>query len=286
MSKKFISNSIRKIAIILGNVLIFFRPKRAHQLSENRITLLHRNINSLTLQDKLMRTALIKKLEKIDDHNTIAKLNRNFWSNNKATELFLETEDLFETHFLPNCTFIFEILKKDLSEPLKEFNTLVEIGTGNGFVLNYLKEKFPHINRFVGIDLSKQQVEINNEKFKKNPKLEFVASDASDWVKENGYGKTIFVTRDVLEYFLEPNLQEFFKEINRLGEIIFIAIEPNGSNHKFDINPNSQLYGNEPSFSHNYRKLFENAGFNLWHFSQKPWAGGGSTQTFVGAKNF
>lgn len=85
-----------------------------------------------------------------------------------------------------------------------------------------------------------------------------MTSDALDWVKEHGQGNTIFVTsRGVLEYFMEPRLQELFNEINRLGKTFFIAIEPNGANHNFETNPNSQLYGHEPSFSHNYPELFK-----------------------------
>lgn len=113
-----------------------------------------------------------------------------------------------------------------------------------------------------------------------------MAEDVFDWVKENGQSHTIFVTsRGVLEYFTEPRLQELLKEINGLGKIIFVAIEPNGSDHNFETNPNSQIYGNEPSFSHNYSKLFKNAGFILWHFSQKNWQKSTDMQTFIGAKN-
>ena len=153
-------------------------------------------------------------------------------------------------------------------------------------MLNYLSQEFPQINRFVGIDLSQDQTELNTIKFQENKKLEFVALDAYDWVKENGQSNTIFVSsRGVLEYFLEQRLQDFLNEINQLGNTFFVAIEPNDVDHNFDTQPETQLYGNEPSFSHNYPHLFKNAGFTLWHFSQKPWFNGGNTQTFVGAKN-
>lgn len=280
------SNIIRELAKTLGNVLVFLRPKKARQLSENRIILVHKNKKNMSIPERLMRYALVQKLEKINDHNTIAELNRNFWVNKKATKLFLETENKFENEFLPNCAFMFDLLKKELSNQSEEFNTVVEIGTGNGDVLNYLSSEFPQINRFVGIDLNLDQVEINNKKFSMNKKLEFVASDAFDWVKEHGQENTIFVSSDgVLEYFLEQDLQEFLNEINQLGKTIFIAMEPNGADHNFETNPDTQLYGNEPSFSHNYPKLFKNANFNLWHFSQKPWFEGGGVKTFIGAKN-
>lgn len=153
-------------------------------------------------------------------------------------------------------------------------------------MLNYLSLEFPQINRFMVSKLSLLQVEINNIKFNRNQRLEFVASDAFDWVKDHGRSNTIFVSsRGVLEYFLEQHLQEFLNEINLLGKCIFIAIEPNGADHDFETNPNTQLYGNEPSFSHNYPKMFKNAGFSLWHFSQKPWFKGGNIQKFIGAKN-
>ena len=274
------------LAGTIGNILVFLQPKKARQLAENRITLIHKNKKSMSIPERLMRAALVKKLDKIDDYDTIAKLNRDFWIDNAATELFSETEDGFKTDFLPNCTFIFDLLKKELSNQSENFDTLVEIGTGNGDVLNYLSSEFPEIDHFVGIDLSLKQIELNDEKFKNNTKLEFVAEDAFDWVKDKGHSNTIFVSsRGVLEYFLEERLQEFLREINQLGKTIFIAIEPNGGDHDFEMNPSSQLYGNEPSFSHNYPRLFKNAGFNLWHFSQQPWLGGTDNQTFIGAKN-
>jgi len=286
MSANHKSKSILKLAELLGNMLVFLLPKKARQLSKNRITLVHRNKKNLSIIERLMRYALVQKLEKIEDHDKIAETNRKFWANKNATELFLETEDAFTTNFLPNCTFIFDLLKKELSNESGEFKTLVEIGTGNGDVLNFLSSEFPEINRCIGIDLSHDQIELNKDKFNSNKKLEFVAADAFDWVQQHGHSHTIFVSSDgVLEYFLEERLQEFLIKVSQLGKIFFIAIEPNGAHHNFETHPNTQLYGNEPSFSHNYPKLFKNAGFHLWHFSQKLSAGGGSKLSFIGAKN-
>lgn len=268
----------------LGNALVYLKPEKARQLSENRITLVFKDQSKMSFQERLMRGALVQRLEKIEDYDKIAETNRNFWISD-APALFLETENLFEKHFLPNCTFIFDLLKKELSNQTEDFNTIIEIGTGNGSVLNYLSSEFPEIDRFVGIDLSPEQTEINRRKYIDNKKLEFVASDAFDWIKAHGQSNSIFVTRDTLEYFLEPRLQEFFNEVHQLGNIIFISIEPNGSNHDFETQPNSQLYGNEPSFSHNYPKLFKNAGFKILHFSRRPCFGVENAQTFVSAKS-
>ena len=280
------SDIIKSLAASLGNVLIFFRPNKARQLSENRITLIHKNKKKLSLQERLMRFALVEKLEKIKDYDAIAKLNRKFWEDNSAVELFNETEDTFTTDFLPNCTFIFDLLKQELLNETEQYNTIVEIGTGNGDVLNYLSEEFPQVNRLIGIDLSQHQIDLNKKQFKENEKLEFVAADAYDWVNEHGQSNAIYVSsRGVLEYFLEERLQDLLSKTHQLGNILFVSIEPNGSDHNFETQPRTQLYGNEPSFSHNYPALFKNAGFTLWHFSQKPWDNGGNLQTFIGAKS-
>jgi len=164
-------NIIKKIARTTGDILVYLLPKKANKLSENRITLIHRNKKNLTITERLMRYALVQKLEKIEDHNTIAEKNREFWINNTATELFTETEDTFKTDFLPHCSFIFEILKNELQKEKNEFDTLVEIGTGNGDVLKYLNDEFPKIEKFVGIDLSQNQIDLNRKKFEKEKKI-------------------------------------------------------------------------------------------------------------------
>lgn len=239
----------------------------------------------MTISEILMRAALVKKLKPINDYETIRDNNRDFWINNTATELFKETEDGFVKDFLPNCTFVFDLLKTELNNTDQSFDTFVEIGTGNGDVLNWLSSEFPKVKRFIGIDLSEQQIQMNKEKFGNNEKLEFIAADAYEWVKKEGKSNTIFVSsRGVLEYFIESQLQELLNNISKIGHTFFVAIEPNGGDHDFEASPNSQLYGNEPSFSHNYPLLFKNAGFKIWHFSQQPWSGGFDKQTFIGAK--
>jgi len=88
-----------------------------------------------------------------------------------------------------------------------------------------------------------------------------------------------------LEYFTQERLKEFLNILNNLGNVIFIAIEPIGIEIDFEKNPNSQTYGPERSFSHNYRMLFEEAGFELWHESEKRYPDSDWFFTFVGAKN-
>lgn len=256
-----------KIILLIGDLLVFLMPKKTREFANKGMTITNRN--DISLIELFIRKSLLKKAEEKSDYNTLSEFHKAYWKN-KGDDFFSATDDSFENNFLPECSFIFELLKDKLSLEHENFNTVVEIGTGNGKVLNYLSEQFPQIDRFVGIDLSQKQISRNKETYKKNTQLEFVAGDAFDWVNTYANKNMIFVTsRGVLEYFTESRLQDFLQQINRLGNTIFIAIEPNGVDHDLKVNTSSKPYGYERSFSHNYEVLFKNAGFSLWHNSKK-----------------
>jgi len=256
-----------KIVILIGNILVYLMPKKAKEFAKNGMTITDKS--KITITELFIRKSLLRRAEINADYKTLSEFHKAYWEN-QGDKFFSGTSDSFENNFLPECTFIFELLQEKLSGESHDFNTIVEIGTGNGKVLNYLSEQFPEINRFVGIDLSQNQILQNKKKYIDNNKLEFVASDGFDWVNTYANKNMIFVTsRGVLEYFTESRLQDFLQQVYRLGNTIFIAIEPNGVHHDLDVNKHSEPYGYERSFSHNYKLLFKNAGFNLWHHSKK-----------------
>lgn len=284
MKYKIRSIIINILSYTLGNFFVFAQPKKAAELAQKGMTLVMSG-SDLTLKERLMRRAMLKKTEKNGNHDTLAEFHHNYWTN-KGHDFFAANKAKQEHLFLPDCTFIFDILEEQLAKESHTFKTLVEIGTGDGNVLKYLAGRFPQIERFVGIDLSPVQTKINTDTYKKNPKLEFVAADGFDWVKKHGEDHMIFVTfMGVLEYFTEDRLQDFFNELNELGKTMVIAIEPNGIEHDFAVNPNSQTYGSERSFSHNYPKLFKNSSFELWHISKKTLEKNTNFISFIGAKN-
>ena len=281
MKKRIKDYLIRILTVLVGKPLVFLWPSKVKRLSDNGMTLVMND--NLNVVEKLMRNAVLTKAEKRGEVDKLQELHRNYWTN-QGHDFFESTNDRFETIFLPDYAFIFDLL--ETREDLKKFDTIIEIGTGNGRVLNYLASKFSHLKKLVGIDLSQEQIVLNNEAYSSDSRLEFVASDGFDWVNKNGKGNTIFVTSGgVLEYFTETRLQDFLDKVNSLGKIIFIAIEPNGVNHDFDKNPNSQSYGHERSFSHNYQNLFKKANFDIWHYSQKEYTYNTHLMCFIGAAN-
>jgi len=260
----------KKLKNYLGKILIYFLPKRAVELSNKGMTLSVNN--DLVLVDRLIRSALLTKAEKNDDYETLAKFHQNFWVERGHDHFSNNEGDVLEGYFLPHYSFLIDELKKILNVQGDNFKTLVEIGTGHGDVLNYLSSKFPKVNSFVGIDLSPDQIHFNKEKYRENGRLKFVASDGLDWIKEHGESNMIFITSGgVLEYFTEKRLKILFDHLNNLGPTIFLAIEPIGTEIDFSVDPSSRPYGVERSFSHDYKRLFKEAGFELWHQSKIPY---------------
>ncbi|WP_396633435.1 class I SAM-dependent methyltransferase [Maribacter sp. R86514] len=252
----------------IGTILVKLQPEKVETLIKKGISF---NVkNGLSLSERFMRSALLKNAEKNKDFNMLAEYHENFWKET-GRKYFSEKENVLQDFFLSKSLLVFEELQDLLKDTSQNFHTMVEIGTGTGDVLNYLTTEFPGIDRFVGIDLSVEQIDFNKKKYEQNIKIEFVATDGFDWIKENGTkNMIIFTSGGVLEYFSEQKLQKFFSYLNKLGTSIFIAIEPIGANIDFTKNPTSQPYGVERSFSHDYVRLFKNAGFTLWYESKAP----------------
>ncbi|WP_339627011.1 class I SAM-dependent methyltransferase [uncultured Winogradskyella sp.] len=283
MKNEFRHIVIKLLTNTVGRLFVFISPKKARELSAKGMTLVMNN--NLSTTERLMRSYMLQCIEKEKDFERLSKFHKNYWVN-QGSDFFQSTDTSFENDFLPNCSFIFNHLEEQLKTASETFDTIVEIGTGNGKVLHYLSERFSDIKFCIGIDLSAEQIAVNTEKYKTNNKLNFIEADALEWVKQKAQAQTIFVTsRGVLEYFTEEDLNVLLEKIYNLGQVIFVAIEPNGINHDFNKNPESELYGQERSFSHNYSKVFKEIGYSIWHYSSKPSVKNSFNQTFLGAKN-
>ena len=248
---------------IVGGFLVSVRPAKAVKLSKTGITL----TDELNLEERLMRHALLKRAERGNDHDGLQNMHKEYWVK-KGDGFFSRNTDRFQTLFKPHSGPVIQGLREQLEKTSEPYRSLVEIGTGNGHLLNYLSVKFPRIERFIGIDLSPDQIKSVKKKYEGNDRLEFVAADGFEWVRDHGEANTIFVTfGGVLEYFAQKRLEAFFRTVNRLENVLFLTMEPNAADHNFRIHPDSRPYGHESSFSHNYPLLFKKAGFQVWHES-------------------
>lgn len=254
------------LKFLIGKILIYLFPNKAVELTEKGITIAFDK--NLSKTDRLMRYALLKNAEKNKDYELLAQFHKNFWTN-MGQKFFSNDKDTLNNYFLRNNYFLFKELKTRLNAQLNVYDTMVEIGSGQGDVLNYLSAEFTQIKRFVGIDLNSNQSKINTDRYRENKKIEFVAADGFEWIKSNKVDNlVIFTSGGVLEYSTEESLVDFFRHLSTLDNFILIVIEPIGRDVDFKVNPKSQPYGYESSFSHNYSKLFIEAGFKIWHKSK------------------
>lgn len=174
----------------IGKILILILPRKAKELSNKGMTI----VVGLTFIERLMRDILLEKARNKKDFETLSQFHQDFWEN-KGEEYFStrKYKKVLEDFFIPQCSFLLDLLQEQLQNEDRKYNILVEIGTGEGTVLEHLSVKLPQIERFVGIDLSDSQIEVNKS-INKNPKLEFVASDAIDWIKKNKQENMIIFT--------------------------------------------------------------------------------------------
>jgi SAM-dependent methyltransferase len=139
--------------------------------------------------------------------------------------------------------------------------TIVEIGCGNGTQIAKMMDQFRVPQRFVGLDLSADQITLCRQNWN-NPKLEFYAADGVSWLQQNSVQRALIVTAGTLEYFTNMELKTFLRLANSLRCAIAL-LEPVGplpDIRNFESVPRGNL-----AYSHNYDVLAAAAGFSVVH---------------------
>ena len=107
--------------------------------------------------------------------------------------------------------------------------SVVEVGCGNGLVLQYLSDRWPSVKSFVGIDIDAAVIQRNQEAFE-DKRITFVRSDVVEWLNANAGPSTLLVTNGVvLECFLKLEVDELFGVLNAVKPSAVVLIETLGS---------------------------------------------------------
>ena len=188
-----------------------------------------------------------------------------------------QTRDCNDPHSIFPESFLYfrRPLVAQLSDFLaknEQYQVLCEIGTGNGLFLKYLSSQYPSVERFIGFDLNKAQVEENMRFYGRqtdrqtelsHSRLEFIHSEITDWIARNNCANgTIFVTCGTLEYFTQQELQDLLTLIRqKVSRAVFAICEP----ISFDIEKEqvSKPRGNT-AYSHNYPEIFRRCGWHIF----------------------
>jgi len=150
----------------------------------------------------------------------------------------------------------------------KEFGVdevrLVEVGAGDGLFLAHLSEAIPAIRALHGIDLNPAQVSTSRKIHGANTRLHFHHANIMDWLTEHPAPKTLLLTNGgVLEYLRRDELLDLFRTLKDSGPCAVAITETLGIDHQLETEAASYPYGLECSFSHNYPRILEEAGFTI-----------------------
>lgn len=214
---------------------------------------------------KLVRNAHLVRAVKNRDHSTLRRFFTHYWSSSVSKEFFEGYASRFESLFLGHHSGIASRITAELPQSAAGGIRLVEIGSGDGRVLEWLSRELDGVNEFHGVDLNADEIEKCRVRHAGSKRLFFHHNDVLAWMKRHPSPGTILITNGgVFEYLLDEELRELFGELRRLCSPCLVAItESVAVDHDFSAETASLPYGHEFAFSHNYPALLRESGFEI-----------------------
>jgi hypothetical protein len=258
---------VDNIKYAMGWVLATFLPQKAEAV-RNGFTIPDDwdSPQSSRFTDRLIRFYIGAQAKAAEQSSPgqLEKIHQIFWS--QTATYFTDMGDRTENIYIP--------LYKDIVQRINPFlvdhkiQTVCEFGTGDGQWLNYLSQQWGMVQRFIGVDLSANQVAINQQRY---PHLEFVTSDLVSWTEANAAPSTLYHTNSgVLEYLSEASVKHLIRILkDRAKNSILFLIEPIYGDYDLDQDTTSKIIGHEHSYTHNYVYLLEATGIEVISYEER-----------------
>lgn len=185
-----------------------------------------------------------------------------FWHTDTADSYFDKYLDRHEKWFLgPHHEIVGQL---SALTRLGTYTRLIEVGCGNGRVLEHCAAAMPEVPEFIGVDINPTIIDRDRVKYAQNPRLQFLTTDASVWLEKTAQPGTILLTYGgVMEYFSAATLGGMFKALAQKSPAAVALVEPVDPDHDLVNDAASHAFGQENSFSHNHEKLLQAAGFTV-----------------------
>jgi len=251
----------RSVKARVGRVLLLFAPELRRRIEDCGVDRYLSHHRKTTLIERLVLEGLISLHTSLGKANAVVRSHHDYWAGDLAVAHHRGLQRRFASAFLGRHYPVIEALDRALATG--RYEAFCEIGCGSGLVTDYVAKRWPSLRKVIGLDLSEEQVALNRKHYA-NPRLHFVAADASEWIPKNAEPGTVFFTYDgVLEYFPEETLLALLRALALRGPVCFAIVEPISADYDLDRETKSRLFGGEMTFSHNYPKLFAEAGFSI-----------------------
>lgn len=249
----------RRLKGHVGNLLMAVDPGLSEEVNSAPFR------RSWSTTGKLIRNGHLFNAVATGDHALICRFLVDYWSSQASDEFYTGLSDRYETLFLRHHEAIVDETAKACLQAGGDFHQLIELGAGDGKVLDHFSRCLPMIAGFHGIDINAEQVANNRRIYSGNPALHFHHADIRKWIPEHaGPGTVVIVNGGVLEYLTGRELEEMLQHLAAKCAPCVIAItESIAADHDLANEPGSYPYGLELSLSHNYLSLLRGAGFTI-----------------------
>src|SRR3990170_2102587 len=137
------------------------------------------------------------------------------------------------------------------------YDGVIELGTGNGWLLNRLSKKMARKRPLTGLDLNEHTILRDRAKYKKNKSLRFLCSDLPTYAKRHTLKRKLLISCFVLEFFSHRELIKLCKLLRTNAQNYLAIIERIDSPHK--VRQETKPIGGF-SYSHDYERIFKKYG--------------------------
>jgi SAM-dependent methyltransferase len=198
------------------------------------------------------------------DEAQIEKNLHAFWNSNISDGYYERTSFRYRDWFLgDHYPLAMHLVDHCAAHPV--YTQMLEIGCGDGQVLNHYAKALTRLERFTGIDINPSIIEQNTALYAHNPQMSFKSGNANVLLPELFSDGTILSTYGgVLEYFTRTEIEALLRQLRTHQNTGVALVEPLDVDHDLDAGQTaSRIYGAENSFSHHYPDILEQAGFTI-----------------------
>ncbi len=249
----------RRLKGVAGNLLMALRP--AHSASVKAAPFRE----NWSATGKLIRNGHLQNAVATGDHALICRFLVDFWSSPASADFYTGLSHRYETLFLKYHEAIVGETVEACRKAGGKFHQLIELGAGDGKVIEHFSRHMPEIAEFHAIDINAEQVANNREVYAAQPALHFHHADIRKWIPEHaGPGSVVIVNGGVLEYLTRPELAAMLDHLAKHCSPCVIAItESIAADHDLNQEAATYPYGLELSLSHNYLSILSEVGFTI-----------------------
>ncbi|MFA6192488.1 MAG: class I SAM-dependent methyltransferase [Sulfurimonas sp.] len=195
---------------------------------------------------------MIKKIKKI----ILKNFTKSYWKSNVSNNWHAKRKDESFDDFYDFAQAISSKIE-DLN-----FNTVLEIGTGAGTLIAILSKNLNTYDKFIGIDINKQQIDENKKNYQNLDNVEFIYMDIAKYINDTNLNNIAIVSQNTLDYFEKNELKKLFSLIHSKIKNVVIVV----SSLRRNIELADSIDRKEADFkvySHNYYALLKEAEYEL-----------------------